>query len=50
MKREWVRTDYQFPDAATAIELTTFFFGAQLADRVRTSARLPECTGLWWRR
>ena len=52
MQRAWVRTDYRFPDSATAIELTSFFFGAELADRVRRSAtaRLPECTGLWWRR
>jgi ubiquinone/menaquinone biosynthesis C-methylase UbiE len=50
MTRIWVRTDYAFADAATATELTGFFFGPQLAARASQSLRLPECTGLWWRR
>jgi len=43
-----LRTDYQFASLAEATELCGFFFGPELAARVRT-ARLPECTGLWWR-
>jgi ubiquinone/menaquinone biosynthesis C-methylase UbiE len=47
-----LRTDYCFPDAETAARVTGFFFGAEFAARVRREqwARVPECTGLWWRR
>lgn len=47
----WLRTDYQFASLAEAIELTSFFFGSELADRVAAENLLilPECTGLWWR-
>jgi hypothetical protein len=32
--------------------LAGFFFGAEMAERVRESGLviLPECTGVWWRR
>jgi ubiquinone/menaquinone biosynthesis C-methylase UbiE len=52
MTRTWVRTDYAFANVATGIELCDFFFGPELAGRVRESgsARLPECTGLWSRK
>jgi ubiquinone/menaquinone biosynthesis C-methylase UbiE len=48
----WLRTDYRFDSVAEAGELTRFFFGNELADRVvRTASTiLPECTGIWWRR
>ena len=45
----WFRTDYKFKDKAEARELTTFFFGQDLADRF-DSEYLPECTGLWWKK
>ncbi len=50
-RREWIRTDFRFESAAQGAELTRFFFGDELADRLlQTNSRfLPECTGLWWR-
>lgn len=47
---EWIRTDYEFATLDEADELTRFFFGDELADRVRRErlVRLPECTGIWW--
>ncbi len=46
----WIRTDYQFEYVQEAIELTRFFFGAELADEVAQKQWriLPECTGVWW--
>lgn len=44
----WFRTDYLFADAAEARELTTFFFGEELANQFK-GLILPECTGLWWK-
>lgn len=48
----WIRTDYQFESLEEAVELAGFFFGEQMADRVREKRLviLPECTGVWWRR
>lgn len=50
-QREWIRTDFRFESAAQGAELTRFFFGDELADRLLAadSRILPECTGLWWR-
>ena len=52
MERLAVRTDYRFPDPGTAARMTGFFFGGEFAARVRREgwSRIPECTGLWWRR
>jgi len=50
--RTWIRTDYRFASLAEADELTRFFFGDDLADRVVREewVELPECTGVWrWR-
>lgn len=46
----WIRTDYRFADAEEAVQLTAFFFGDELAERVRKEklSILPECTGIWW--
>ncbi|XWX05370.1 methyltransferase domain-containing protein [Aggregatilineales bacterium SYSU G02658] len=51
-QHRWIRTDYQFESLDEADELTRFFFGDALADRVRREGLLilPECTGLWWQR
>lgn len=48
----WIRTDYQFASVEEADELTRFFFGDELADRIVREGItiLPECTGIWWRR
>lgn len=50
--RRAIRTDYQFPDVATAAEVTGFFFGESFAEEVRRKgwARVPECTGIWSRK
>jgi len=47
----WIRTDYQFASMQEALELTEFFFGPELANRVRKQNLiiLPECTGVWWK-
>ena len=47
--RQEISTDYQFANLAEAIELTGFFFGEGLADKVRANqwVRLPEWTGVW---
>ncbi len=46
------RTDYRFPDPEAAARATGFFFGGEFAARVLHErwSRIPECTGLWWRR
>jgi len=46
----WIRTDYRFESLSEAEELTRFFFGDELADRVVREGLviLPECTGIWW--
>jgi ubiquinone/menaquinone biosynthesis C-methylase UbiE len=47
-----IRTDYRFESVDEADRLTRFFFGDELADRVRRArwTVLPENTGIWWRR
>lgn len=47
----WIRTDYQFSNVPEAEELTRFFFGDELANRVVSEGLLilPECTGIWWK-
>jgi ubiquinone/menaquinone biosynthesis C-methylase UbiE len=51
-ENKWIRTDYQFESVEEAADLAGFFFGSEMADRIRDvrSAILPECTGVWWRR
>lgn len=47
---EWIRTDYQFTSQAEAEELSEFFFGDELTEKVKLNKWiiLPECTGVWW--
>ncbi len=47
---KWIRTDYQFESIEEAEELSRFFFGDELAEKVRQNqwTVLPECTGVWW--
>jgi ubiquinone/menaquinone biosynthesis C-methylase UbiE len=49
LRRAAIRTDYLFPDVATAAATTGFFFGEAFGERVRRERwkRIPECTGLW---
>ncbi|MFF2889771.1 class I SAM-dependent methyltransferase [Paenibacillus sp. NPDC057967] len=50
-QHRWLRMDYQFESVEQAVELTSFFFGEELAERVRRECltALPECAGVWWR-
>jgi ubiquinone/menaquinone biosynthesis C-methylase UbiE len=51
-ERGWMRTDYRFESIGEAVELSTFFFGAEMGQQVREKnwVVLPECTGIWWKR
>ena len=51
-ERGWMRTDYRFESLEEAIELSTFFFGEEMGQKVREKdwQTLPECTGIWWRK
>jgi ubiquinone/menaquinone biosynthesis C-methylase UbiE len=48
--RTEVRTDYQFSSLTEAIETIGFFFGDELAARVKDNRWriVPEWTGIWW--
>lgn len=50
--RGTISTDYQFSSLEDAVETIGFFFGSELAARVRTKqwVVVPEWTGVWWRR
>jgi ubiquinone/menaquinone biosynthesis C-methylase UbiE len=52
MRGTAIRTDYRFADPVAAARATALFFGESFAARVRREgwSRIPECTGLWWRR
>jgi hypothetical protein len=45
----WIRTDYRFESVEEAYELTEFFFGKELAERVQNNRLtiVPECTSVW---
>jgi ubiquinone/menaquinone biosynthesis C-methylase UbiE len=49
---DWFRSDYLFESVDEATELAGFFFGQEMADRIRREQIrvLPECTGIWDRR
>jgi ubiquinone/menaquinone biosynthesis C-methylase UbiE len=51
-ENKWIRTDYKFESLEEAIDLSRFFFGDELGDKVEQNqwVILPECTGVWWRR
>lgn len=50
-ERGWTRTDYRFESLEEAVELSTFFFGEEMGQKVHDKKWqiLPECTGIWWR-
>ncbi|MDO9546869.1 MAG: class I SAM-dependent methyltransferase [Pelolinea sp.] len=47
----WFRTDYQFDGLEEAVELSSFFFGDELSNKVKNNdwTLLPECTGMFWK-
>ena len=49
-QNKWIRTDYKFESVEEAEELSRFFFGDELGDKVKKNnwVILPECTGVWW--
>lgn len=51
-QNKWIRTDYKFSSVEEAADLSGFFFGEEMAARVREQAMivLPECTGVWWKK
>ncbi len=51
-ENQWIRTDYRFETVDEAADLAGFFFGADMALRIREkrSNILPECTGVWWKK
>ena len=51
-QNKWIRTDYKFESIEEAEELSRFFFGDELGDKVKQNnwVILPECTGVWWKK
>lgn len=51
-QNKWIRTDYKFHSVFEAEELSRFFFGDELGDKVKANdwVILPECTGVWWKK
>jgi len=49
-QNKWIRTDYKFESVDEAEDLSRFFFGDELADKVKENnwLVLPECSGVWW--
>lgn len=47
--RHTLATDYDFGSVERAVELCSFFFGDEMAERVRANnwQRVPEFTGMW---
>lgn len=45
----WIRLDYHFESVDEAKDLTEFFFGKEVADKVMSQSLLqvPECAGVW---
>jgi ubiquinone/menaquinone biosynthesis C-methylase UbiE len=50
-QNKWIRSDYRFESVDEAADLAGFFFGSDMAVRIREkrSNILPECTGVWWK-
>jgi uncharacterized damage-inducible protein DinB/ubiquinone/menaquinone biosynthesis C-methylase UbiE len=48
-RNTWIRTDYRFDSVEQAADLSGFFFGEEMAERIRRDQLtiLPECTGAW---
>jgi ubiquinone/menaquinone biosynthesis C-methylase UbiE len=50
--RQAISTDYQFASVDEAVARTEFFFGPEMAEKIRANnwVRLPEWTGMWVKR
>ena len=50
-QRQTIQTDYQFASVEEAVQRTEFFFGEELAKKIKQNqwARVPEWTGVWSR-
>ncbi|WP_276357664.1 class I SAM-dependent methyltransferase [Cohnella caldifontis] len=50
-EHRWIRMDYAFESVEEAIENTEFFFGHELASKIRLNqwSTVPECAGIWWK-
>ena len=49
--QKWVRTDYRFENQEIAEDLSGFFFGEEMNQKIEKQndvCFLPECTGLFW--
>jgi ubiquinone/menaquinone biosynthesis C-methylase UbiE len=51
-QKKWICTDYKFVSLEEAEELSRFFFGDELGDKIKLNnwVILPECTGVWWKK
>jgi SAM-dependent methyltransferase len=51
-QRRELCTDYLFADLDEAEQLCGLFFGVAFAEQIRRERwqRVPECTGMWWKR
>ena len=49
--RTWIRTDCRYESPQQAEELSRFFFGDEMGDKVRNHgwSIVPECTGILWK-
>lgn len=49
-KSTWFRTDYQFSSLQEAADLSAFFFGDEMEQKVKKNrwTILPECTVIFW--
>lgn len=47
----WVRADYEFSSFEDARNVTEFFFGEEVAQKIINNewATVPECAGIWWK-
>ena len=50
LQSNWFRTDYEFESMQEAMELSSFFFGEEMAGKVEKNEWqiLPECTAIFW--
>ncbi|MBM3138153.1 MAG: methyltransferase domain-containing protein [Chloroflexi bacterium] len=46
----WFRTDYRFSSVEEADEISSFFFGEEMSQKIRQNlwTILPECTAIFW--
>ncbi|QCT03401.1 type 11 methyltransferase [Paenibacillus algicola] len=47
----WIRMDYSYDHPQQAVEMMTFFFGDELAARIKEHqwSTVPECAGIWYK-